>query len=142
MWTAPADRGSLPLRPTGALNRGSLRPAGPRITASARHSLVLALLPAFQLASSENGRQATPPGSSSLSAGSGRSSRWCADRAGAGGPGPDGGGRSNAGIGQVLWVTEGTVEKHVRSILMKLQLPETAEVHRRVLAVLAFLDAR
>jgi DNA-binding NarL/FixJ family response regulator len=50
-------------------------------------------------------------------------------------------GRSNAGIGQALWVTEGTVEKHVRSILMKLQLPETAEVHRRVLAVLAFLDA-
>jgi DNA-binding NarL/FixJ family response regulator len=51
-------------------------------------------------------------------------------------------GRSNAGIGQVLWVTKGTVEKHVRSISMKLQLPETAEVHRRVLAVLAFLDAR
>jgi DNA-binding NarL/FixJ family response regulator len=50
-------------------------------------------------------------------------------------------GRSNAGIGQILWVTEGTVEKHVRSILMKLQLPETGEVHRRVLAVLAFLDA-
>jgi serine/threonine-protein kinase PknK len=50
-------------------------------------------------------------------------------------------GRSNAGIGQVLWVTEGTVEKHVRSILMKLKLPETAEAHRRVLAVLAFLDA-
>ena len=50
-------------------------------------------------------------------------------------------GRSNAGIGQALWVTEGTVEKHVRSILMKLQLPETAEAHRRVLAVLAFLDA-
>ena len=51
-------------------------------------------------------------------------------------------GRSNAGIGQALWVTEGTVEKHVRSILMKLRLPEKAEVHRRVLAVLAFLDAR
>jgi serine/threonine-protein kinase PknK len=50
-------------------------------------------------------------------------------------------GRSNAGIGQALWVTEGTVEKHVRSIMMKLQLPETAEVHRRVLAVLAFLGA-
>ena len=51
-------------------------------------------------------------------------------------------GRSNAGIGQALWVTEGTVEKHVRSSLMKLRLPESAEVHRRVLAVLAFLDAR
>jgi DNA-binding NarL/FixJ family response regulator len=51
-------------------------------------------------------------------------------------------GRSNAGIGQVLWVTEGTVEKHVRSIMMKLRLPETSEVHRRVLAVLAFLEAR
>ena len=51
-------------------------------------------------------------------------------------------GRSNAGIGQALWVTEGTVEKHVRSIMMKLQLPETGEVHRRVLAVLAFLETR
>jgi serine/threonine-protein kinase PknK len=51
-------------------------------------------------------------------------------------------GRSNAGIAKVLWVTEGTVEKHVRSILMKLRLPETSAVHRRVLAVLAFLEAR
>jgi DNA-binding NarL/FixJ family response regulator len=51
-------------------------------------------------------------------------------------------GQSNAGIGQALWVTEGTVEKHVRSIMMKLRLPETADVHRRVLAVLAFLDNR
>lgn len=51
-------------------------------------------------------------------------------------------GRSNAGISRQLWVTEGTVEKHVRSILMKLQLPETDDAHRRVLAVLAFLDAR
>jgi len=50
-------------------------------------------------------------------------------------------GRSNAAIGQALWVTEGTVEKHVRSIMMKLGLRETAEVHRRVMAVLAFLEA-
>ncbi|HYX58152.1 MAG TPA: response regulator transcription factor [Streptosporangiaceae bacterium] len=50
-------------------------------------------------------------------------------------------GRSNAGIGQALFVTEGTVEKHVRAILMKLRLPDSAENHRRVLAVLAFLDA-
>jgi DNA-binding NarL/FixJ family response regulator len=51
-------------------------------------------------------------------------------------------GRSNAGISRQLWVTEGTVEKHVRSILIKLRLPETEEVHRRMLAVLAFLDTR
>jgi DNA-binding NarL/FixJ family response regulator len=52
------------------------------------------------------------------------------------------GGRSNAGIARRLWVTEGTVEKHVRSILAKLSLPETDDDHRRVLAVVAFLDAR
>lgn len=51
-------------------------------------------------------------------------------------------GRSNSGIGRELWITEGTVEKHVRSILMKLQLPEADDVHRRVLAVLAFLEKR
>ena len=51
-------------------------------------------------------------------------------------------GRSNAGIAQRLWVTEGTVEKHVRSILMKLNLPETGDDHRRVLAVITFLEAR
>ena len=51
-------------------------------------------------------------------------------------------GRSNAGIGRRLWVTEGTVEKHVRSILAKLALPETDEDHRRVLAVVTFLEAR
>lgn len=49
-------------------------------------------------------------------------------------------GRSNAGIARLLWVTEGTVEKHVHSILGKLQLADTGEDHRRVLAVLAFLD--
>jgi DNA-binding NarL/FixJ family response regulator len=50
-------------------------------------------------------------------------------------------GRSNAGIGRRLWVTEGTVEKHVRSILAKLSLPETDDDHRRVLAVVTFLEA-
>jgi serine/threonine-protein kinase PknK len=49
-------------------------------------------------------------------------------------------GRSNAGIGRRLWITEGTVEKHVHSILTKLRLPETDEDHRRVLAVVTFLD--
>jgi DNA-binding NarL/FixJ family response regulator len=51
-------------------------------------------------------------------------------------------GRSNAGIARRLWVTEGTVEKHVRSILAKLDLPETDDDHRRVLAALVFLDSR
>lgn len=51
-------------------------------------------------------------------------------------------GASNAGIAKRLWVTEGTVEKHVRSILSKLSLSETPDDHRRVLAVLTFLDSR
>jgi DNA-binding NarL/FixJ family response regulator len=51
-------------------------------------------------------------------------------------------GASNAGIARRIFVTEGTVEKHVRSILTKLDLPESAAEHRRVLAVLRFLDAR
>jgi DNA-binding NarL/FixJ family response regulator len=51
-------------------------------------------------------------------------------------------GRSNAGIGRQLWVTEGTVEKHVHSILLKLRLPETEDDHRRVLAVVTYLEAR
>jgi DNA-binding NarL/FixJ family response regulator len=51
-------------------------------------------------------------------------------------------GRTNAGIARRLWLTEGTVEKHVRSILNKLNLPETADDHRRVLAVITFLEAR
>jgi DNA-binding NarL/FixJ family response regulator len=51
-------------------------------------------------------------------------------------------GRSNAGIGHQLWITEGTVEKHVRNILMKLRLPATEDDQRRVLAVITYLDAR
>jgi serine/threonine-protein kinase PknK len=51
-------------------------------------------------------------------------------------------GASNAGIAQRIFVTEGTVEKHVRSILTKLDLPASDTAHRRVLAVLRFLEAR
>ena len=51
-------------------------------------------------------------------------------------------GRSNAGIARQLWVTEGTVEKHVRSVLMKLRVPETEDDHRRVRAVIMFLKTR
>jgi DNA-binding NarL/FixJ family response regulator len=50
-------------------------------------------------------------------------------------------GRSNAGIARQIWVAEGTVEKHVRSILTKLGLPDSSDDHRRVLAVLAYLNA-
>jgi serine/threonine-protein kinase PknK len=51
-------------------------------------------------------------------------------------------GRSNGGIARQLWVTEGTVEKHVRSILGKLRLPESTDDHRRVLAVITYLETR
>jgi DNA-binding NarL/FixJ family response regulator len=51
-------------------------------------------------------------------------------------------GYSNTGIARQLTVTEGTVEKHVNSILSKLELPESADDHRRVLAVIAYLEAR
>jgi DNA-binding NarL/FixJ family response regulator len=51
-------------------------------------------------------------------------------------------GRSNSGIAHRLTITEGTVEKHVRSILTRLQLHETEDDHRRVLAVLAYLESR
>jgi len=50
-------------------------------------------------------------------------------------------GRSNAGIARQIWIAEGTVEKHVRSILTKLHLPDSSDDHRRVLAVLAYLNA-
>ncbi|WP_375390196.1 response regulator [uncultured Amnibacterium sp.] len=50
-------------------------------------------------------------------------------------------GRSNAAIAARLVVSLGAVEKHVTSILGKLGLEESPEAHRRVLAVLRFLDA-
>lgn len=49
-------------------------------------------------------------------------------------------GRTNAGIGHRLWLTLRTVETHVSNILNKLDLPVGADDHRRVLAVIAFLD--
>jgi DNA-binding NarL/FixJ family response regulator len=51
-------------------------------------------------------------------------------------------GRSNAGIARAIWVTEGSVEKHVHSILAKLPLAESEDDHRRVLAVITFLESR
>jgi serine/threonine-protein kinase PknK len=51
-------------------------------------------------------------------------------------------GHSNSGIAKKLFVTEGAVEKHVRSILGKLRLPASQDGHRRVLAVLIYLAER
>jgi DNA-binding NarL/FixJ family response regulator len=48
-------------------------------------------------------------------------------------------GRSNTGIARRLWITESTVEKHVHSVLTKLNLPDTDDVHRRVMAAITFL---
>ena len=50
-------------------------------------------------------------------------------------------GRTNQAIAERLFITERTVEKHVRNIFGKLQLPASAEDHRRVLAVVAYLRA-
>ena len=51
-------------------------------------------------------------------------------------------GHSNHGIASRLVVTDGAVEKHIRSILAKLRLPVSEDAHRRVLAVLVFLASR
>jgi len=51
-------------------------------------------------------------------------------------------GRSNAGIARRLWLAPGTVEKHVKSILAKLGITATDDDHRRVLAVITFLESR
>jgi DNA-binding NarL/FixJ family response regulator len=50
-------------------------------------------------------------------------------------------GRTNLGIATVLGISEGATEKHISSIFGKLQLPDTENDHRRVLAVLAYLGS-
>ena len=50
-------------------------------------------------------------------------------------------GRSNNAIAQLLVVSDGAVEKHVSNIFTKLDLPASANDHRRVLAVLRYLEA-
>jgi DNA-binding NarL/FixJ family response regulator len=49
-------------------------------------------------------------------------------------------GMSNTGIARKLWITGSTVEKHVRNVLRRLDIDDGEESHRRVLAVLTFLD--
>jgi len=51
-------------------------------------------------------------------------------------------GQSNAGIAKALWITQGAVEKHIKHIFSKLGIPATLDTHRRVLAVITFLEAR
>ena len=49
-------------------------------------------------------------------------------------------GRTNAAVASRLVVAERTVEAHMRSILQKLQIPDTGDDHRRVLAVIEYLS--
>jgi len=51
-------------------------------------------------------------------------------------------GRSNRAIGERLFITEHTVEKHVKNIFATLRLPQSPDDHRRVLAVVTFLDTQ
>ncbi len=50
-------------------------------------------------------------------------------------------GRTNLGIAELLHISEGATEKHITNIFGKLELPESSNDHRRVLAVLAYLDS-
>ncbi len=72
------------------------------------------------------------------SAPAGRGSRLASTK----GPRAHGRGVSNAGIARRLVVTEGAVEKHVTSIFAKLGLEPAETDHRRVLAVLRYLEDR
>ena len=49
-------------------------------------------------------------------------------------------GRSNKAIGEALFLSPKTIETHIRQIFLKLDIAESPESHRRVLAVLAFLQ--
>ncbi|WP_232100728.1 LuxR C-terminal-related transcriptional regulator [Mycolicibacterium litorale] len=51
-------------------------------------------------------------------------------------------GLSNGGIARRLYVAEATVEKHVRNVLTKLDLPDIGDQHRRVQAVVIYLESR
>lgn len=50
-------------------------------------------------------------------------------------------GRTNVGIARLLSITEGATEKHIGNIFGKLELPDSPDDHRRVLAVLAYLSS-
>jgi DNA-binding NarL/FixJ family response regulator len=50
-------------------------------------------------------------------------------------------GRTNVGIAKLLSITEGATEKHISNIFGKLELPDSQNDHRRVLAVLTFLGS-
>jgi DNA-binding NarL/FixJ family response regulator len=49
-------------------------------------------------------------------------------------------GRSNIAIAHQLWISESAVEKHVKSVMTKLNLPAGPDDHRRMLAVVTFLN--
>lgn len=51
-------------------------------------------------------------------------------------------GQSNAAIAKTLWITHGAVEKHIKHIFARLGIPATSDTHRRVLAVITFLETR
>jgi DNA-binding NarL/FixJ family response regulator len=50
-------------------------------------------------------------------------------------------GRTNVGIAKLLTITEGATEKHISNIFGKLELPDSQDDHRRVLAVLTYLGS-
>jgi serine/threonine-protein kinase PknK len=51
-------------------------------------------------------------------------------------------GRSNGAIAERLFITDHTVEKHVKNILGTLRLPQSPDDHRRVLAVITYLNSQ